>query len=89
MDGERPISGFSKAKARADKLSGITGWRLHDLRRTAATNMAKLGIPVSTISKVLNHASTSVTAIYDRHSYLPEKREALERWAEKLKNLVL
>ncbi len=75
-------------KRRADELSGITGWRLHDLRRSAATNIARLGIPVHTISRVLNHVEGGVTAIYDRHSYLPEKRHALNTWGRKLENLI-
>ena len=62
--------------------------RLHDLRRTAGTNMARLGVCVSTISKVLNHAEGGVTRIYDRNTYLPEKREALGRWSRKLEALV-
>lgn len=88
LGGERPVSGHSKAKAKIDELSEVTEWRLHDLRRTAATNMARLGVPTSTISRVLNHAESGVTAIYDRHSYLPEKRKALEAWAERLEELV-
>jgi integrase len=87
--GKSHISGFSKAKARLDKFSGVTDWRLHDLRRTAGTNMAKLGVPVYTISRVLNHAQGGVTAIYDRHSYMPEKKEALKKWARKLDQILL
>ena len=86
--GERPVSGFSKGKKSLEKLSGMEDWRLHDLRRTAATNMARLGVPVDTIGRVLNHAQRGVTAIYDRHSYLPEKRHALDAWASKLTSIV-
>lgn len=59
-------------------------WRLHDLRRTAASGMARLGVPVHVIEAVLNHRSgqiSGVAAVYNRHSYLPEKRRALEAWA--------
>lgn len=87
--GKTHVSGFSKAKLRLDKLSGVADWRLHDLRRTAGTNMAKLGVPVYTISRVLNHAQGGVTAIYDRHSYMPEKKEALEKWEKKLLQVIL
>lgn len=86
--GRVPFSGFSKGKEQLDKACKVTGWRIHDLRRTAGTNLAKLGVPVSTISKVLNHASSGVTAIYNRHSYLLEKTEALEKWANYLKEKV-
>jgi integrase len=75
-------------KRRFDALSGVEKWRLHDLRRTAGTNMAKLGIPVFVISRVLNHAEGGVTSIYARASYLKEKRHALETWATKLESLV-
>ena len=50
--GERPMSGYSKIKARAEQLAGFEDWRIHDLRRTAGTGMARAGIAVSTISKV-------------------------------------
>jgi integrase len=86
--GRRPYSGFSKSKKVLDARSKAQDWRIHDLRRTAATNMARLGIPVSTISKVLNHVSGGVTAIYNRHTYLPEKTEALEKWAAHITKLL-
>jgi predicted site-specific integrase-resolvase len=50
--------------------------------------MARLGIPKETISRVLNHAEGGVTAIYARHSYLDEKREALDRWSARLAKIV-
>ena len=63
---------------------GLADFRPHDLRRTAATQMASAGVPRLVISKVLNHVESSVTAIYDRHSYDAEKRQALETWARTL-----
>jgi integrase len=86
--GERPISGYSKIKARAEQLVGFDDWRIHDLRRTAGTGMARAGIAVSTISRVLNHKEGGVTKIYNRYSYLDEKRHALETWARKVESLV-
>jgi integrase len=73
--------------------AAITGasWRLHDLRRTAASGMARMGVPVHVIEAVLNHRSgaiSGVAAIYNRHSYLPEKRHALEAWAAHVTGLV-
>jgi integrase len=85
--GGRSFSGFSKATRRIKKAVGISDWCLHDLRRTAATNMARLGVPKTTISRVLNHAE-GVTEIYARHSYLGEKRAALELWADRLAGIV-
>lgn len=79
--GDRPVNGFSAAKRRADALSGVTGWRLHDLRRTMATGLAKLGTPPHVVSEILNHAPAGITRqVYDRYSYEREVAEALERW---------
>ncbi len=60
----------------------------HDLRRTAATGMTALGINRLVVSKILNHVETSVTAIYDRHTYDSEKRHALEAWAAHLEGIL-
>lgn len=61
---------------------------IHDLRRTVASHMAALKVPRLTISKVLNHKEAGITKIYDRHSYDAEKREALERWADRLEAIL-
>jgi integrase len=97
-NGKAPISGYSAIKKRLDakvtearkkaEVADIAAWTLHDLRRTVATEMARLGVARLTISKVLNHADRSVTGIYDRHGYLAEKRHALETWATYLDGLV-
>lgn len=60
----------------------------HDLRRTAASYMASLGVPRLVIGKILNHVESGITAVYDRHSYDQEKREALDKWAERLMEIV-
>ncbi len=86
--GQRPVSGFSKMKARTDDLSDVTNWRLHDLRRTARTGLAELGVPQIVAEKVLNHAERNVLVkTYDRHEYAAEKRDALERWALRLREI--
>lgn len=70
-------------------FSGVKTWTPHDCRRTSASFMASLGISRLVVSKILNHSeSGSVTAIYDRHSYDDEKRNALEAWAQKLNEIV-
>ena len=88
--GDRPIAGFSKAKTALDKAAkSITDpWRLHDLRRTCGTGMARLKVPRLVISQVLNHAEGGVTHIYDRHTYLEEKRRALDSWARHLETII-
>jgi integrase len=60
----------------------------HDLRRTAASYMTSLGISRLVVSKILNHVESSVTAIYDRHSYDKEKKVALDKWEEKIKEII-
>lgn len=81
---DKPPTTFSRAKQEMDKLSGVTSWTLHDLRRTCGTGMARLGVPVFVIGRVLNHAESGVARIYARASYLDEKRKALEAWASRV-----
>lgn len=82
-----PIRGFARSKRQLDEWLESKGqgliepWRFHDLRRTAATHMVRLGIPELVVSRVLNHRVQGVTGqVYALHSYAPEKREALEKW---------
>jgi integrase len=81
---ESTFSGFSKAKRRLDQLSGGDDWTLHDLRRTAATGMARLGVAPHVVERILNHTTGSlggVAGIYNRFGYLPEMANALKLWA--------
>ena len=82
--GDAPLNGFSKAKVQLDRFSGVTDWRLHDLRASVATNLGKLGYDRFTIKLVLNHKDTGVTAVYDRYTYLDEKQKALQKWADRV-----
>ena len=81
---DKPMAGWSKMKKGLDELSGVTDWRLHDIRRTVGTNLAELEVPRLTISRILNHKEGGVTSIYDRHSYFKEKLAALELWGRRL-----
>jgi integrase len=94
--GRSPISGFSKTKRQVDQLiaahngAAIAPWRLHDLRRTGASKMPRLGVSLPTIEKVLNHSSGSfsgIVGIYQRYQYVDEKRVALDAWASFLESL--
>ncbi len=90
-DGRSPVSGWSKIKARMDAHMSIPHWRVHDLRRTAATGMAELGIAPHIVEACLNHisgAKAGVAGTYNRAAYAPEKKAALERWAEHVAGLV-
>jgi integrase len=78
-------SDWGRAKQQFDQGLGIAAWTLHDLRRTAATGMAELGIQPHIIEAVLNHVSghkAGVAGIYNRARYEGEMRDALQRWAD-------
>lgn len=77
------ISGFSRAKGRFDKLSSVTDWTIHDLRRTVTTGLARMRVPPHVCEKILNHVSgtfAGVAGVYNRFEYQDEMREALDRW---------
>lgn len=74
-------------RAKMDNFEDVEYFSAHDLRRTAATHMAKLGHGAN-VGKVLNHTNQSVTAIYDRYSYDKEKQAALSAWGRKLEGLI-
>jgi len=89
--GTKPFPGFSRAKRRLDQLSGVTGWRLHDLRRTCVSGMARLGIAPHVADKILNHQAgtiSGVAAVYQRHEFLAERQEALKRWGTHVARIV-
>ena len=90
-NGETAASGYSKAKRRIDAMCPIPPWRLHDLRRTVASGMAKLNINLHVIEKVLNHSSGSfagIVGVYQKHTFAEEKRKALETWGAFVSDLV-
>jgi hypothetical protein len=69
----------------------VTGWRLHDLRRTLVSGMARLGVPPHIADKIRNHqagTSSGVAAVYQRHEFLAERQEALERWGTHVAHIV-
>jgi len=89
--GTKPFRDFSRAKRLLDQVSGVAGWRLHDLRRTCVSGMARLGIPPHIADKILNHNAgtiSGVAAVYQRHEFLSERREALERWGTHVAHIV-
>jgi integrase len=90
--GKRPFSDFYDLKQRLDThMKPKKPWVLHDLRRSMASGMAGLGVPVTTVEKILAHRSGTfhgVLATYQRHSFIPEMRVALERWSEHIEQLV-
>ena len=91
LTGAKSFARFSAAKRKLDYLSAVTAWRLHDLRRTCVSGMARLGIAPHVADKILNHQSgtiSGVAAVYQRHDFLAERKNALERWAVHIMTLV-
>lgn len=97
--GDSPVGGFSRAKERIDhtmarsRFSADTmpRWTFHDLRRTVASGMARLKINIHVVEKLLNHSSGSfagIVAVYQRHTFAEEKREALQVWGDFVEQLV-
>jgi integrase len=86
------FSGWSASKAALDaELPKMPDWTLHDLRRTAATGMAKLGVNLPVIERALNHISGSfdgIVGVYQRHDFNGERREAMDKWAAHVVALV-
>ncbi|MEO5338470.1 MAG: tyrosine-type recombinase/integrase [Magnetospirillum sp. WYHS-4] len=90
-NGKTPFSGFSKSKARLDELSGVSNWRIHDIRRTVTSGLAKLGIAPHVADKILNHQSgtiSGVAAVYQRHDFLSERKAAIDAWGRHVQALV-
>jgi integrase len=92
---DAPLSGFSKAKRELDaamlaKLreddseAKLSNWVVHDLRRTAASGMASIGIQPHVVEAVLNHTPVKLQRTYQVYLYAKEKREALDLWASHL-----
>ena len=101
--GETHVTGFSRSKARLDAAMvdimheddpesvRFQKWTLHDLRRTMASGMARLGINLPVIEKVLNHTSGSfggIVSVYQHHDFADEKRRALDAWANFVMSVV-
>ena len=101
-NGRTGPSGFSRAKDRLDAemlrlaraedpKTVIEPWVFHDLRRTMASGMAKVGVRLEVIEKCLNHISGSfggIVGIYQRHNFAAEKRAAFDSWDRHVESVV-
>ncbi len=88
---ERPFAAFSSAKRELDTLCAVRDWRLHDLRPTCVSGMARLKVAPHVADKVINHVAgtiSGVAAVYQRHEFLSERKEALERWGAHVEGVV-
>lgn len=93
FDGEKPMNGHSKSKLRLDGtvnalLSRECEWQVHDLRRTVRTRLAGLGVADTVAEQIIGHGRKGLARVYDQHQYEPEQREALEKWAARLRAIV-
>jgi integrase len=85
------FNGWSKAKANLDKLSGVEGWTIHDLRRTFATRLAEMGVAPHVIERLLNHITgtiSGIAAVYNRAKYVGEMRSAIEAWEARVQEIL-
>jgi len=102
-NGQTPVSGWNRMKRRLDAImlalakkekgsrATIPAWRIHDLRRTAVTGMAELGIRPDVIELAINHVSGhrgGIAGVYNRSELWNERREALEQWSRHVQVLV-
>lgn len=92
-DGRGPIVGWAKAKTRLSAKAGLVeaDWRLHDLRRSSAAGMQRIGVPVPVIEKALNHQSGTfrgIVGVYQTHDYRDEIGTALERWGDHVERTI-
>ena len=99
--GHTSVSGYSRAKARLDRAIATLAasedasapplWRLHDLRRTLATGLQRLGVRFEVTEAVLNHVSGSkggVAGVYQRYDWAAEKASAVQAWADHVSGLL-
>jgi integrase len=92
VDGRRPIGGFSRLKRALDaRMKPASSWRLHDLRRSCASGMQRLGVRVEVVEACLNHRSGAyrgVSGVYQRDPMLDAKRVAFETWGDHVEQIV-
>jgi len=90
--GTSPLDHLDRIKrAIGAEMKPTVPWTWHDIRRSTASALAGLGVAVPVVEKILAHRSgvfRGVTGTYQRHSFIPEMRSALERWSEHLDRLV-
>jgi integrase len=87
-NGRQAIGGLTRHKAAIDAASGVAGWTLHDLRRTARSLMSRAGVPSDHAERALGHVIGGVRGVYDRHAYREEKARAFEALAQQVARIV-
>jgi integrase len=87
-NGITPIASFSEPKRKLDAASGVTGWTIHDLRRTARSLLSRAGVHSDVSEKCLGHSRGDIVERYDRHGYVSEMRVAFEKLATTIEIIV-
>jgi integrase len=82
------VGSVAKLKRTFDRASGVGGWTLHDLRRTARSLMSRAGVPSDHAERCLGHVIGGVRGVYDRHRYLEEMALAYEKLAQQIERIV-
>jgi integrase len=85
---KKPLGGLDRHKRVIDEASGVTGWTIHDLRRTARSLMSRAGVNADIAERCLGHVIGGVRGIYDRHEYFEEKQRAFEALAGQIDRIV-
>jgi integrase len=87
---QTPFNGWGKAKDTLDEMSGVRDWTLHDIRRTFRTNLGRLGVAPHIAERLVNHISArgNMEEVYDRWTYMPEMRQAIEKWEAHLTTIL-
>ena len=88
ITGKRPLSSLSRLKRDLDAAAGVSGWTIHDLRRTSRSLMSRAGVNSDHAERCLGHVIGGVRGTYDRHAYLAEKRHAFEALAAQIERIV-
>jgi integrase len=83
-----PFNDYNRAKKALDKASGVSGWVIHDLRRTGRSLLSRAGINPDTAERCLGHKISGVRGVYDRHAFYNEKKQALEALAGLIERIV-
>ena len=86
--GSHPLNAFSRFKIAFDKECGVTGWTIHDLRRTARSLMSRAGVDADHAERALGHAIGGIRGIYDRHAFYNEKKRAFEALAGQIDQIL-
>src|SRR5262249_43041069 len=84
----KPLRAFDWYKQCIDKASGVSGWGLHDLRRTARSLMSRAGVSSDYAERALGHVMPNIRGIYDRHAYHAEKHHAFEALAAQIDQIL-